>query len=77
MLDGCQDPKYYSELRSDLDYWTTVESADEAFQGFANGCALSGPSGCILSDPKVNGGKDIMRWVQEDWQGRECDALEM
>lgn len=46
-------------------YWGhRVESVDETFQGFAQGCAMAGPSGCPLAT-NTSTGSGIIDWTTQ------------
>lgn len=63
LFDGVQDPITHANLPSHL-YWAhTVESVDETFQGFAQGCAMAGPYGCpVATDTSTGSG--IVNWTR-------------
>ncbi|KAF8913421.1 hypothetical protein CPB85DRAFT_1434058 [Mucidula mucida] len=65
VIDGVVNPDYYARKRADLSWRRHVESADEAFQGFAQGCKLAGPYGCILANSPVTNGLDIIAWTHD------------
>ena len=62
ILDGVEDPLTHASEPSHL-YWARrVESVDETFQGFAQGCALSGSYGCPISTNSSTG-QGIIDWT--------------
>jgi len=64
VLDGMEDPLTHASEPSHL-YWARrIESADEAFQGFAQGCALAGPYGCPLAT-NTSTGPGIIEWTKD------------
>jgi len=64
VLDGMEDPLTHASEPSHL-YWARrVESVDETFQGFAQGCALAGPYGCPLAT-NTSTGPGIVEWTKD------------
>jgi hypothetical protein len=63
ILDGVEDPLTHASEPSHF-YWAKrVESVDETFQGFAQGCALAHSSGCPLAtDTSTASG--IIEWTK-------------
>lgn len=64
IVDGVVEPEGWWSDRPDLSWAGSVEATDEAFQGFANACKLSGPDACVLSDTQLNANMDVISWVQ-------------
>ena len=64
ILDGVLDPLTHTDQPSHLAWAHTVESEDETFQGFAQGCALSGPYGCPIST-NTSTEQGIIDWTRD------------
>ena len=64
ILDGVMDPTTYSQGRPDMGWAADVESTDEAFIGFVNGCEVAGAAGCAIADESVSGNMDLLTWAQ-------------
>lgn len=63
ILDGVEDPLTHASEPSHL-YWARrVESVDETFQGFTQGCALARSSGCRLATD-TSTGPGIIEWTK-------------
>ena len=63
-MDGMQDPLTHASEPTHL-YWARLlESVDETFQGFAQGCALAGPYGCPLAT-NTSTGPGIIEWTKD------------
>ena len=63
ILDGVEDPITHASKPSYL-YWAhRVESVDETFQGFTQGCALAGSYGCPLATNSSTG-PGIIEWTK-------------
>ena len=63
ILDGMQDPVTHASAPSHLAWANLLESVDETFQGFAQGCALAGPDGCPLATD-TSTGQGVIQWTQ-------------
>ncbi|KAF9648255.1 hypothetical protein BDM02DRAFT_3115743 [Thelephora ganbajun] len=63
ILDGMEDPVTHASKPSHLYWGHRVESVDETFQGFAQGCALAGPHGCPLAT-STSTGSGIVEWTK-------------
>ena len=62
-MDGMEDPVTHASKPSHL-YWARrVESVDETFQGFAQGCALAHSHGCPLATD-TSTGPGIIEWTK-------------
>ena len=70
ILDGVQDPVIHANRPSHLHWAHTVESVDEAFQGFAQGCAMAGPYGCSIATD-TSTGPGIVDWTRTLVEVRE------
>ena len=64
ILDGMEDPVTHASKPSHL-YWAhRVESVDETYQGFAQGCALAGTYGCPIATDTATG-PGIIDWTKD------------
>jgi len=64
VLDGMEDPVTHASKASHL-YWAhRVESVDETYEGFAQGCALAGTYGCPIATDTATG-PGIIEWTKE------------
>ena len=64
ILDGMQDPSTYTSVPSHLSWGHLIRPTDEAFKGFAYGCALAGPYGCPLA-ARTFTGPEIIREIKK------------
>lgn len=62
-MDGVEDPLTHASKPSDLYWGHRVESVDETFQGFTQGCALAGSYGCPLATD-TSTGSGIIEWTK-------------
>ena len=63
ILDGMEDPLTHASQPSHLAWAHRVESVDETFQGFTQGCALAGSYGCPLAT-NTSTGQGIIEWTK-------------
>ncbi|KAL1759042.1 Alpha/Beta hydrolase protein [Schizophyllum commune] len=65
ILDGCMNPILYTS-KPTTDYFPNdVETTDEAFAGFATGCAMAGKGSCKLAKSNNDTAADITKYVQD------------
>jgi hypothetical protein len=64
ILDGMVDPLTHASKPSHLSWAGRLESVDETFQGFAQGCALAGSYGCPLAT-NTSTGPGIIEWTKD------------
>ena len=57
-----EDPVTHASQPSHLAWGHRVESVDETFQGFTQGCALAGSYGCPLAT-NTSTGQGIIDWT--------------
>ena len=64
ILDGVQDPLSHASIPSHFAWAHSVGSVDATFEGFAQDCALAGPSGCPIST-NTSTGPGIVEWTRD------------
>ena len=64
IMDGVEDPISHASIPSHFAWAHTVESVDAVFEGFAQDCALAGPSGCPISTD-TSTGPGIVEWTRD------------
>lgn len=65
ILDGCMNPLLYANKPTTQYFADDVEATDEAFAGFATGCAMAGKGSCKLVQSNNDTGADITQLVRD------------
>lgn len=63
-MDGVEDPITHANQPSHLYWGHRVESVDETFQGFVQGCAMAGPRGCAVAT-STSTAQGLLDWTRD------------